>query len=116
MLWIKSNKKLLRSLITTAEIVRKKLENLGISSQAGLAVTGGYTGELHNSNIRVTDEQLAYVEPAKIFALMAYRLLKNGAAEAKKTMAGFKPTMDKEEYFRFMEEMNRKEIYPGKTE
>lgn len=78
--------------------------------------TGGYTGELHNSNIRVTDEQLAYVEPAKIFALMAYRLLKNGAAEAKKTMAGFKPTMDKEEYFRFMEEMNRKEIYPGKTD
>lgn len=75
--------------------------------------TGGYTGELHNSNVRVTDEQLAYVEPAKIFALMAYRLLKDGAAEAKKTIAGFKPVMSKEEYFQFMEEMNRKEMYPS---
>ncbi len=76
--------------------------------------TGGYTGELHNSNVRVTDEQLAYVEPAKIFALIAYRLLKDGAAEAGKTIAQFTPVMSKEDYFRFMEEMDRKETYPDK--
>ena len=74
--------------------------------------TGGYTGELHNSNVRVTDEQLAYVETAKIFALTAYRLLKDGAAAAKKTVAEFTPELTREEYFRFMEENNRTEIYP----
>lgn len=74
--------------------------------------TGGYTGQLHNSNVRVTDEQLAYVEPAKIFALMAYRLLKDGAAGVKETVGQFEPLMSKEEYFRFMEEMSRKEVFP----
>ncbi len=74
--------------------------------------TGGYTGELHNSNVRVTDEQLAYVETAKIFALTAYRLLKEGGCAAKKTMAEFTPELTREEYFRFMEENNRTEIFP----
>lgn len=74
--------------------------------------TGGYTGQLHNSNIRVTDEQLAYLETAKIFALTAYRLLKDGAAAAKKVSADFTPTLTKEEYFRFMEENDRTEHFP----
>lgn len=78
--------------------------------------TGGYTGELHNSNIRVTDEQLAYVETAKIFALTAYRLLKDGAAAAKKIVAAFTPELTREEYFRFMEENNRTEIFPQPSE
>ncbi len=78
--------------------------------------TGGYTGELHNSNVRVTDEQLAYVETAKIFALTAYRLLKNQAEAAKKVLAGFHPTLTREEYFAFMEENDRTEVYPPASE
>ena len=67
--------------------------------------TGGYVGSLHNPDIRVEDEYLAYVVTAKIFALTAYRLMKDGAAKAKENIADYKPNMTKEEYLAFMESM-----------
>ncbi len=67
--------------------------------------TGGYTGSLHNPDVRVTDEYLAYVVTAKIFALTAYRLMKDGAAAAKENIADYKPRMTKAEYLDFMESM-----------
>lgn len=75
--------------------------------------TGGYSGELHNTNIAVSDEQLAYVETAKVFALMAYKLLKDQAEAARRVMKEFQPVMTKEEYFAYMEEMNRVERVDG---
>ncbi len=72
--------------------------------------TGGYTGSLHNPDIRVTDEYLAYVVTAKIFALTAYRLMKDGAAKAKENIADYKPNMTKEEYLAFMESMLTTEV------
>ena len=71
--------------------------------------TGGYKGELHNTNISVEDEQLAYVEPAKIFALTVYRMLKDHAAEAKKIVEAFEPVMTKQQYFDYMQEMSKTE-------
>lgn len=68
--------------------------------------TGGYDGALHNAGIRVTDEQLAYVESAKVFALLAYRLLKDNARGAKETMKTFAPALTKEQYFAYMKEMD----------
>ena len=67
--------------------------------------TGGYTGKLHNPDIRVEDPYLAYVVTAKIFALAAYRLMKDGAAKAKENIAGYKAPMTKEEYLAFMDSM-----------
>lgn len=67
--------------------------------------SGGYTGSLHNPDVRVTDEYLAYVVTAKIFALTAYRLMKDGAAAAKENIADYKPRMTKAEYLDFMESM-----------
>lgn len=75
--------------------------------------TGGYSGVLHNSNVEVIDQQLAYVETAKIFALTAYRLLRDGAAAAEKTLADFKPLMTREDYFRYMEEIGGTEVFKG---
>ena len=75
--------------------------------------TGGYTGGLHSPDIRVTDEELAYVVTAKIFALTAYRLMKDGAAAAKRNIADYKPVMTKAEYLAFMESMQTTEEIPG---
>ena len=72
--------------------------------------TGGYVGSLHNPDIRVEDEYLAYVVTAKIFALTAYRLMKDGAAKAKENIADYKPNMTKEEYLAFMESMLTTEV------
>ena len=72
--------------------------------------TGGYVGSLHNPGIRVEDEYLAYVVTAKIFALTAYRLMKDGAAKAKENIADYKPNMTKEEYLAYMESMLTTEV------
>ena len=71
--------------------------------------TGGYVGSLHNPDIRVEDPYLAYVVTAKIFALTAYRLMKNGAEKAKENIADYKPLMTKEEYIEFMDSMQTTE-------
>lgn len=72
--------------------------------------TGGYVGSLHNPDVRVEDEYLAYVVTAKIFALTAYRLMKNGAEKAKENIADYKPVMTKEEYLAFMDSMQTTEV------
>lgn len=46
---------------------------------------GGSTGPLHSKDYRITDPYVAHIVPAKMMALLAYRLLKDGAAEAKKS-------------------------------
>ena len=65
--------------------------------------TGGVKGQLHDSRLEIVDEYHLYVLTAKIFALSAYRFLRNGAAEAKKTISEFRPLMTKEEYLTFRE-------------
>lgn len=73
--------------------------------------TGGFKGELHNVSMDPVDEELAYVVTAKIFALMAYKLLKDDAKEAKKTLAEYKPTFkNKEEYCELMDSLSKKEV------
>lgn len=64
--------------------------------------TGGIRGSLHSTAFEVVDEELAYVTTAKIFALAAYRLLRNGAAEAKQIRDEYKPIFTKEEYLNYM--------------
>ncbi len=68
--------------------------------------TGGYSHELHNKQTHPTDEYLAYVVTAKIFALTAYKLLKNKAEYARELMADFTPAMTKAEYIRYMDAHN----------
>lgn len=52
---------------------------------------GGSVGDLHTVDYKVTKPYTAHVLPAKMMALLAYRLLKDGAAEAKKVMADYQP-------------------------
>ena len=67
--------------------------------------TGGFSGVLHNPDVRVTDEYLAYVMTAKVFALAGYKLLKNGGDYAKAMMESFEAVMTKEEYLAYMDSM-----------
>lgn len=74
--------------------------------------TGGFTGNLHNPDVCVTDEYLAYVVTAKIFALTTYKLLKNGGNYAKALLDSYQAIMTKESYIEFMESMTSVEEIP----
>ena len=74
--------------------------------------TGGYSGHLHNADVRVVDPYLAYVMTAKVFALTAYRLMKNNCAAAKENIADYKPVMTKEQYVEFMDGLQKTEEIP----
>jgi len=76
--------------------------------------TGGFEGTIHGPDLMVTDPYLAYVVTAKIFALTAYRLMKDNAAAAKENIADYKPVMTKESYIEFQDSMQKTETF--KTE
>lgn len=72
--------------------------------------TGGITGGLHQDNFDVVDEDTAYILTAKMFAISTYRLLKNGAALAKRITKGYEPKFkSKEEYVEYMDSFNNVE-------
>jgi metal-dependent amidase/aminoacylase/carboxypeptidase family protein len=71
--------------------------------------TGGVTGALHSPDFDVVDEEEAYVLTAKIFALGAYRLLKDNAARARDTAAAYRPVFTRDSYIEFMESLIRNE-------
>ena len=59
---------------------------------------GGSTGALHSKDFAITDRKVAHILPAKMMALLADRLLKDGGVEAKKIIDGYKADFTKEEY------------------
>ena len=65
--------------------------------------TGGKVSGLHSVDFDIVDEELAYVVTAKIFALSAYRLLRDGAVKAKEIVANYQPIFTKEEYIKYMD-------------
>lgn len=67
--------------------------------------TSGFSGVLHSPSVRVTDEYLAYVVTAKVFALAGYKLLKNGGNYAKAMLDSYQALMTKEEYIKYMDSM-----------
>ena len=71
--------------------------------------TGGKVSGLHSVDFDIVDEELAYIVTAKIFALSAYRLLKNKAKAAKEITENYKPVYTKETYISFMDSMTREE-------
>ena len=68
--------------------------------------TGGHNGEAgHSLKFNVADKKEYYVAPAKAFALLAYRLLKNNAEQAKKILQENQPPLTKEQYFQIVDSM-----------
>lgn len=64
---------------------------------------GGIKGALHTREYKITDEEYAYLTPAKAMALTVVDLLFDEAKEAKSILQNFKPVMTKEQYLAFME-------------
>lgn len=71
--------------------------------------TGGKINGLHSVDFDIVDEELAYIVTAKIFALSAYRLLRDGAVKAKKIVREYKPLLTKEEYIKYMDSFIKEE-------
>ena len=74
--------------------------------------TGGYTGALHQKDNHPEDEYLAYVVTAMVFALSAYKLLKNSAAQAKEIVCDHVPLLTKQAYIDYMQGQNSSETMP----
>lgn len=73
--------------------------------------TGGKVSGLHSVDFNIVDEELAYIVTAKIFALSAYRLLRNGAVNAKKIVSDYTPVFTKEEYIEYMDSFIKQETF-----
>lgn len=73
--------------------------------------TGGKVSGLHSVDFDIVDDELAYVVTAKIFALSAYRLLRDGAVKAKEIVANYQPIFTKEEYIKYMDSFIGTETY-----
>ena len=59
-----------------------------------------------------TDEYLAYVVTAKVFALTAYNLLKNNGSYARALIKQHEAVLTKQSYIQYMEKHNRVETIP----
>ncbi|MBQ6408127.1 MAG: amidohydrolase, partial [Butyrivibrio sp.] len=72
--------------------------------------TGGINGKFHGADFEVVDEELAYIQTAKVFALSAYRFLRDNAGVAKKIVKEFEPKLTKEEYIKLLDSFIKTEI------
>ncbi len=75
--------------------------------------TGGFEGRNHSVDFKPVDEYLAYVVPAKVFALLAYALLRDCAAGARRVIDGYRAAMTTEEYKACVAAQDRTEELPG---
>lgn len=62
----------------------------------------GFEGKLHGADFKITDQEKAYILPAKLLALTVYKLLKNGGQEAKKITKSYTPVFNKESYIQYV--------------
>lgn len=65
---------------------------------AARITTGGVDGPGHSKDFRVTDEYVAYVVPAKVFALTIIDLLWDGARALGEAKAAYQPVFAPEQY------------------
>lgn len=71
--------------------------------------TGGVAGAFHSKDFTVVDEEEAYLVTAKIFALGAYKLLRDGAAGARQVIEAYRPVFTKQEYLDYLAGFERRE-------
>jgi amidohydrolase len=74
---------------------------------------GAFSGDLHSKDFKVEDEEMAFIIPAKLFAMTAIDLLADGAKKAKEIVSAFKPVYSREEYIRTLDSFTYKTRYEG---
>ncbi|MCR5254887.1 MAG: amidohydrolase [Acetatifactor sp.] len=72
--------------------------------------TGGITGKFHGADFDIADEELTYIETAKVFALGAYRFLRDNAKLSKKIVSEYEPKLNKESYTQLLDSYINTEI------
>ena len=72
--------------------------------------TGGINGKFHGADFEVVDEELAYIQTAKVFALSAYRFLRDNAGVAKRIVKEYEPKLSKDEYIKLLDSFIKTEI------
>lgn len=65
----------------------------------------GFEGKLHGADFRITDPDTAYILSAKLLALTAYKLLKDGGKKAEEIKKEFHPAFDIGGYIQYVENM-----------
>ncbi len=68
---------------------------------------GGFKGQLHSREFTETDDYIAFLLPAKIMAITAYRMLENGCKRGLEIVNNFKPLLTKEEYIQSLENLEK---------
>ncbi|MBO5493325.1 MAG: peptidase dimerization domain-containing protein [Pyramidobacter sp.] len=71
------------------------------------SLSSGVTGGLHSAGYRVTDEENAFITPAKIVAATVIDLLCDGAEKAKRVIADFKPELTRAEYLELLKKLEK---------
>lgn len=92
--------------VTTSEPVNFAVHNAASTDVGDLShrmpvvnfTFAGFSGTLHGADFRITDEEKAYLLPAKLAALTMYRLLSDNAAQARQLIATYQPSMSAEAY------------------
>ena len=68
---------------------------------------GGFTGQLHSKEFGENDDDIAFLLPAKIMAITAYRLLENNSERGLEIKRNFKPLMNKQEYIETLSKLEK---------
>jgi amidohydrolase len=68
---------------------------------------GGSTGPLHSKDFKVSDPYIAHIMPAKMMALLTYRLLKDGAVEAKKIIDDYQAPYTPDTYREYVKKLDK---------
>ena len=68
----------------------------------------GFEGKLHGADFKITDPEKAYILPAKLLALTAYKLLRNGGEKANEIKNSYTPFFDKDGYIQYVKKITEK--------
>ncbi len=80
------------------------------------AVSIGCTGAGHGTDFRISDNDLAYIVPAKLAVMTIIDLLADQAAQAKSILSSYQPAMTWAQYLDFMRSLNQNTRYDYRPE
>jgi len=72
---------------------------------------GGASGAGHGADYRVDDYRKAVANPAKAMAMTVIDLLADGAQQAKRVQAEFKPRMTRPEYLAYLRRLSTQTLF-----
>ena len=78
--------------------------------------SGGFQGSLHGSEFQVIDEEMAYIIPAKLYAMTVIDLLTDDAQTAKKIVQDFTPKLTKGEYLNLLDSFSYQVLWSESEE